>query len=110
MEAQHGGIAEAAAPAASRAWHALDEGAVLAETMHQYADGGRKYPRTMNNKRAERDLGVEVGRGMKIVKYKRLDRGRDYRLCVVHRKGGWATWSTRTTDIKSSGKGRACRF
>ena len=27
-----------------------------------------------------------------------------------HRKGGWATWSTRTTDIKSSGKGRACRF
>ena len=88
----------------------VQEVAVLAETMHHYQDQGRKYPRTMNNKRAKRDLGHEMAPGTKIVKYQRLNGGRDYRICVVHRKGGWATWSTRTTDIRSSGKGRACRF
>lgn len=88
----------------------VTQAAVLAESMHHYVDEGRKYPRTMNNKRAKRDLGVEVERGMRIVKYQRLERGREYRLCVVHRKGGWATFSSRTRDLKSSGRGAACRF
>lgn len=88
----------------------VTQAAVLAETMHQYRDEGRRYPRTMDNRRAKRDLGVEVGRGMRIVKYKRLDRGREYRLCVVHRKGGWATFSSRTRDLESARRGAACRF
>lgn len=88
----------------------VTQAAVLAETMQYYADQGRRYPHTMNNERAKRDLGVEVERGMRIVKYKRLERGREYRLCVVHRKGGWATFSSRTRDLKSSGRGAACRF
>lgn len=86
------------------------QAAVLAETMHRYEDQGRRYPRTMNNRRAERDLGVEVERGMRIVKYQRLQRGREYRLCVVHRRGGWATFSSRTRDLRSAPRGAACRF
>jgi hypothetical protein len=88
----------------------VTQAAILAETMPTYLDRGRKYPRTMDNRRAKRDLGVEVERGMRIVKYKRLARGREYRLCVVHRKGGWATFHSRTLDLKSAPRGAACRY
>ena len=88
----------------------VQEVARLAERMPYYRDQGRPYPRTMDNQRAKRDLGHEMSRGTRIVKYQRLHRGRDYRLCVVHRKGGWATFSTVTRDIRSAGRGAACRF
>lgn len=88
----------------------VTQAAILAESMPSYSDQGRKYPRTMNNRKAKRDLDVEVERGMRIVKYQRLDRGREYRLCVVHRKGGWAAFSSRTLDLESGPRGRACRF
>ena len=85
------------------------EAAVLAELMAKYRDQG-PYPRTFNNKRAKKDLDYEVAEKARIVHYKRLNGGDDYRLCVVHKNGGWATFSSRTGDLKSSGRGAACRF
>lgn len=87
----------------------VHEAAVLAELFAGYHDA-RALPAKLNNKRALRLVGYKLAKHTKIVRYQRTRGGRDYRLCVTHKRGGWATWDSHARDIKSAGRGAACRF
>ena len=85
------------------------DAAVLAELLGSYSES-HPFPARLTNKIAKKRFDFEVNKKSTIVRYKRTHGGRDARLCVVHDNGGWATWNTRTRDLKSSGRGHACRF
>ncbi len=80
--------------------------AVLAEVMHH--EGG--YPKKLTRKKLTKKYHYTLAKKFRIAKYKRLKGGDHFRVCLRHKKGGWATWHSAKGKIRASGKGRACRF
>jgi hypothetical protein len=90
----------------SRKDYMTTQAAVVAEVVHHQ---GGALPRKLTRRTIENRFGHELPGDVSIARYKRFDAD-DYRICLVHERGGWSTWNTRTRDIKASGRGRACRF
>ncbi len=90
----------------SRKDYMTTQAAVMAEVVHNQ---GGSLPRKLTRRIIEDRFGYELPGDVRIARYKRFDAD-DYRVCLTHERGGWSTWSTRTRDIKASGRGRACRF
>lgn len=99
--------AHAAAGPADRRDHVRTQTAVLAEVLHH--DGGT-YPRKLTKKIVKHRYGYRLPKNVVIARYARLHEGRQYRVCLRHKKGGWATFASATGQLKSSGRGKACRF
>lgn len=95
------------AAAADRRQAVLTQAAVVAEVVHHGRAGG--LPKRMSRATLADQFRYVLPKRFKIKKYKRLD-AQTYRICIVHKKGGWATWHSGKGKLRASGRGAACRF
>lgn len=79
----------------------------LAEHTHHV---GAPYPKKLTRKKLRKKYYYDLSPKLTINKYKRLRGGEAFRVCLRHKGGGWATWHSAKGKIRSSGKGKACRF
>lgn len=86
----------------------MTQAAVIAEVVHHGASTGG-LPKKMTRKILRDRFGYALPTRFKIKKYKRLS-PTTYRICIVHKKGGWATWHSGKGKLRASGHGATCRF
>ncbi|WGX95637.1 hypothetical protein [Nocardioides sp. L-11A] len=102
-------LAPAGAAPTQRGQGAASQAAVIAEVVAHGLDQGVQLPKRMTRAKLDKRFGYPLPQRFSIRRYARLD-ATTYRICIVKKSGGWATWHSGKGRIRSGSHGAACRF